>query len=287
MSLFDLERAIRRGVSQGIGKAVGDAIGKAIEPTATDLANKAAEQIDNAAGSIQNTQEQAQGGGLQGAFANLERSMSNYATEMSKNIKICPNCEKPTSSDKKFCPECGTPLPEQTVAEGAVCTQCGKQNAIGTKFCQDCGAKLPAAIAEEQAAAERDARVLAEWDEKLPQYPKWNCGGCNFEINDYDGYYSFSADFKGNGMAAQNAVEQYRQSLLQNGFQTAGQHPSMDHLYKKVGGVCYHADTEHCFEGDPDCPSIGFNISEPYGGFDYVKPEPKQGFGGLKDLFGF
>ena len=175
MSFFDLERAIRRGVSQGIGRAVGDAIGKAIEPTATDLANKAAGHIDNAAGNQNGGETKA--GGFQGAFANLERSVNNYATEAAKNMKVCPNCEKPTTADKKFCPECGTALPEQTVAEGAVCTACGKQNAIGTKFCQDCGAKLPSAIAEEQAQADKNAKIMAEWDEKLSAYPKWNCGG--------------------------------------------------------------------------------------------------------------
>lgn len=285
MSFFDLERAIRRGVSQGIGRAVGNAIGKAIEPTATDLANKAAGHIDNAAGN-QNGGE-TQGGGFQGAFANLERSVNNYATEAAKNMKVCPNCEKPTTADKKFCPECGTALPEQTVAEGAVCTACGKQNAIGTKFCQDCGAKLPSAIAEEQAQADKNAKIMAEWDEKLSAYPKWNCGGSNYYIEDYGDYITFSADFKGNHLGAANAVEQYRQILMQNGFTQAGQYPSIAHLYKKIGDTCYHVDTEHCFEGDPDCPNIGFNISEPSGGFDYVKPEPKQGFGGIKDLFGF
>ena len=40
-----------------------------------------------------------------------------------------------------------------------------------------------------------------------------------------------------------------------------------------------------CFDGDPDLPSIGFDISEPYGGFDYVKPEPKKATS-FKDLFG-
>ena len=43
-----------------------------------------------------------------------------------------------------------------------------------------------------------------------------------------------------------------------------------------IDGVCYHVDTEHCFEGDSDCPAIGFDKSEPYGGFNYVKPEPKK-----------
>ena len=280
-----LERAIRRGVSEGIGKAVGQAITKAVEPTATELANKAAQHFDNAA--QQNSRPKAQiASGLEGAFANLERAAQGYATEMSKNIKVCPNCNQPSDKEKLFCPSCGTKLPETTVSEGAVCTECNKQNPVGAKFCDACGAKLPAAIAEEQAQADRNAAVIAEWDTKLPQYPKWNCGGKNYCIEDVDGYIRFSADFEGNRFAAEQAVEQYRRLLVQNGFIQAGQYPNIAHLYKRVNGVCYHADTEHCFEGDPDCPNIYFNIDEPTGGYDYVKPEPKKQVG-LKDLFKF
>ena len=280
-----LERAIRRGVSEGIGKAVGQAITKAVEPTATELANKAAQHFDNAA--QQNSRPKAQiSSGLEGAFANLERAAQGYATEMSKNIKVCPNCNQPSDKEKLFCPSCGTKLPETTVSEGAVCTECNKQNPVGAKFCDACGAKLPAAIAEEQAQADRNAAVIAEWDTKLPQYPKWDCGGKNYCIEDMDGYIRFSADFEGNRFAAEQAVAQYRKALVQNGFIQAGQYPNIAHLYKRVNGVCYHADTEHCFEGDPDCPNIYFNIDEPTGGYDYVKPEPKKQVG-LKDLFKF
>ena len=274
-----LERAIRRGVSDAVGKAIG----KAIEPTVTDLTNKAANAIDQAA---QNTEQQvARSSGLEGAMANLERSVQGYATEAAKNMKVCPNCNKPTTADKKFCPECGTKLPEQTVAQGAVCLNCGKQNAIGTKFCQDCGTKLPAAIAEEQAQADRNAAVMAEWDAKLPQYPKWNCGGQLRYIECYEeNTYSIGVEFKNNPQAAQRAVEQYRQILLQNGFRQAGQYPIIEQLFKRIDGVVYNVDTEHCFEGDPDFATIGFCIREPYGGFDYVKPEPKK-ITSFMDLF--
>lgn len=168
-----LERAIRRGISQGIGNAVGKAVGQAIEPTATELANKAAGQIDAAAQTTaqQTPQTTQAASGLEGAFANLQRSMEGYATEAAKNMKICPNCNKPTTADKKFCPDCGAKLPEETVAQGAVCPSCGKQNTVGTKFCSDCGTKLPAAVQEEQAAQANDAAVMAEWDEKLPNIP--------------------------------------------------------------------------------------------------------------------
>lgn len=272
-----LERAIRRGVSDAVGKAIG----KAIEPTVTDLTNKAANAIDQAA---QNTEQQvARSSGLEGAMANLERSVQGYATEAAKNMKVCPNCNKPTTADKKFCPECGTQLPEQTVAQGAVCPSCGKQNVIGTKFCQDCGTKLPVDVQEEQMHADGHASVMSKWDKQLPQYPKWNCGGSHFEIEVYDGFTTFSVNFDGNTFRAKQAVEQYRQLLLEGGFREAGENPTIEHLYKMIDGVCYHADTEHCFEGDNDTATIYFNTGEPQGGF-YYKPD-KKSFG-LKDLFG-
>ena len=277
------ERAIRRGVSDAVGKAIGNAVTQAVEPKVTELANKAAAHIDSAA---QNTQQAQRTSGLEGAFANLERSMTNYATEAAKDMKVCPNCNKATSADKKFCPDCGSALPEQTVAEGAVCTSCGAQNAINTKFCASCGAKLPAAIAEEQAQAERNAAVLREWDEKLPQYPKWSCGGTELYIEDYgENSFMFSATFNGNPSAAHRAVEEYKQILLQGGFRQAGQYLSIQQLFKRIDGIVYNADTEHCFEGDPDTACIGFYYREPYGGFDYVKPEPKKK-ASFKDLFG-
>ncbi len=280
-----LERAIRRGVSEGIGKAVGQAITKAVEPTATEIANKAAQHFDNAA---HNTENQAKktASGLEGAFANLERAAQGYATEAAKNMKVCPSCNQPTTADKKFCPECGAKLPEQTVAQGAVCTGCGKQNSIGTKFCDACGAKLPGAIRAEEAEKARDSEEMNKWGTLLPCYPCWSCGGKNYCIEDMGGYIRFSADFEGNRFAAEQAVAQYRKALVQNGFIQAGQYPDIAHLYKKINGVCYHVDTEHCFEGDPDCPNIYFNIDEPTGGYDYVKPEPKKPVS-FKDLLGF
>ena len=76
-----LERAIRRGVSDAVGKAIG----KAIEPTVTDLTNKAANAIDQ---SVQNTEQQAaRSSGLEGAMANLERSVQGYATEAAQLIE--------------------------------------------------------------------------------------------------------------------------------------------------------------------------------------------------------
>lgn len=280
-----LERAIRRGVSQGVGNAIGRAVQQAVEPKATELASKAAEQIDAAAqSSTQHAQQTAQAAsGLEGVFGNLQRSVEGYATQAAKNMKVCPGCGEATSADKKFCPKCGTQLPEQTIAQGAVCPSCGKQNTVGTKFCSDCGAKLPAAIQEEQAAQAKWDMLAEEWNEKLPGFPAWNLGGKD-PVIEVDGDIRWFAVTLENGYMAKQAVEQYRQLLIQSGFQSAGEYPSQYQLYKMAGNTCCHANFENCFEGDEDTPTIYFDYREPSGGFYYVKPE-KKAAGSIFDLF--
>ncbi len=279
-----LERAIRRGISDGIGKAVGNAISQAIEPKATEFANRTADRIDNAVGS--RAENSSVFSGSQGAFANLERAAQNFVSAQAENLKICPSCGNAATAEQKFCQSCGEALPAQTVAQAAVCTACGKQNNIGMKFCTDCGTKLPAALMEEENNARKRAAVLIEWQEKLSQYPLWELEGENLYIDEYDGYYVFVADFKGNTAAARNAFEQYRNIARQNGFREAGQYPSSEHLYKMLGNTCYHIDFEHCFDGGSDRINLSFAVGEPHGGFNYVKPEPKKPVG-FKDIFNF
>ena len=271
-----LKRTLRNAVSRGLSDAIGKAVQQAVEPKATEYVNKAAGHFEQAAGNAQQ-QTRRSTAGLEGAFANLERTMQSYATQLGQNMKACPGCGQPSPADKKFCPGCGTKLPEQTLAQSAVCPSCGKQNSLGMKFCDNCGSKLPAAVQEEEMAAQKNAAVMAQWDTLLPQYPRWCCGGSQLCIEEYgeDGVV-FSASFSGNAQAARRAVEQYRQILLQNGFRQAGQYPSIEQLFKRIDGVVYNVDTEHCFEGDPDCACIGFCRREPHGGYDYVKPEPRR-----------
>ncbi len=266
-----LKRAIRKGVSDAVSKAVGNAVQQAIEPKATKLANKAADSIDRMTENKQESTNAASN--LEGALGNLQRSMEGYATEAAKNMKICPKCEEAARADQKFCPKCGAKLPALTVSEAYVCTSCGKQNTVGTKFCSECGVKLPAAIMEEQAEIERGNEVLAKWDELLAVYPKWSCGGIPIDIQEIESdYYIFDVHFNGDSSAASRAVEQYRLLAKQNGFHPAGEYPSDASLYNKINGVCYLIDTENCFCGDPDRPSIGFAVKDPYGGYYYVKP---------------
>lgn len=278
-----LERSIKNGISKGISNAVGNAIKEAVEPKATEYANKVAGELDQAAQNVsQQTKEAAQQtakatSGLEGAFSNLQNSIENYATQAAKNMKICPKCQTPSPTEKNFCPNCGAKLPEETMADETVCIECGKQNTIGTKFCSDCGAKLPFAIAEEKEAEKKNAEVFAKWTEKLPEYPVWNCGGTDLELEEGEDWFRFSASFDTESEGEQS-VPAYRELLKANGFKEAGQNPNIFHLYKKIDGVCYHVDTEHCFEGSMERPEIYFNIAEPYGGYDYVKPEQKKGF---------
>lgn len=273
-----LDRAIRRGVNRAIGDAVAKGVEQAVAPHVEKAAETLTENINEAAaaGSEVNRAAAEAAAPASGLFSSLQGAATQLANEAAKNMKICPSCGEPAGADKKFCPSCGGALPEGTVAEGAVCAKCGKQNDVGTKFCAECGERLPAALAEEQAAAQKDAAVMAEWAEKLPHYPVWSCGGKYFELETYDvDCYSFSAVFP-SGAAAMEGVKQYRNLLQQSGFRPAGQYPGEEHLYNMIGGVCYHVDTEHCFEGDPECIRIGFSVGEPAGGFDYVKPEPKK-----------
>lgn len=274
-----LKRAIREGISRGIGDAVSNAVKQAVEPKATQWANKTAQQLDQM--SQTHTEEVKQSfSGLDGAFANLQRAAENYATEISKNVKTCPECGEPASAEKKFCPNCGAKLPETTLAQGAMCPSCGKQNTIGTKFCDTCGEKLPAAIAEEAAIQQKMEEALTKWDTLLPMFPKWNCGGTGICIEQHDpeqcsGYFaSVNVDFP-RGSSGSPALDQYWNLLKAEGFRTAGRYPDPTHLYKMVNGTCYLASSEHAFDGGMDNLNLEFAIREPEGGFDYVKPEPK------------
>ena len=294
-----LKRMIKDGIREGVSNAIGDAVKGAVEPAATNLANKAAAKIEDVAEKVnaEAAEKQAETksafSGLEGAFANLEKAAQSYATEISKNMKVCPECNTPTDAAKKFCPECGAKLPEETVADSSVCKECGTQNTPGTKFCQECGAKLPAAAKEEADAQAKDNDVMATWDEYMSMYPKWTFGGKDMVLEDYGGHIYFGMTFN-TSFAAQNAVRQYKALLEENGFVQAGKYPSENELYKMIDGVCYHVSFSNCFENDPERPGISFATGEPQGGFDWSPQKEKQkereefmeGLNKVKGLFG-
>lgn len=135
---------------------------------------------------------------------------------------------------------------------------------------------------EQASPAAGSTDVMSQWRSKLPQYPVWCCGGEDYEIEEFDGACYFTAYF-GSSAAARNAVDRYREVLMQSGFRPAGENPNRDNLYKMVDGRCYHADLEHCFDADSTSPTVGFAIGEPRGGFSCKKPE--SGKSSWRDLF--
>lgn len=300
MGLFD--KALKDAISKGIQGAVGKAVENAVRPAAEKLANQAAQSVGDAASGKLNELKNAFGE-AGAAMAEAEAAakdvkpeqweqafsfLEGMANDMAKDMKICPVCETPVKGGGQFCPQCGAKLPEQTVAQLTLCPQCGKQNSIGAEFCVDCGAMLPGKQLAAAQQQEKDKAVLERWARELPQFPVWTCGGSDFDLAELEkGRFYFSACFKGDEEAARQSVKQYGELLLAAGFRQAGKYPSDEHLYKMVDGVCCHADTEHCQEGDADAPGLYFSIGdEPTGGFDYVKPEPKKPGGLLGGLFG-
>ncbi len=280
MGLFD---KISRGISRGISNAVGNATQRAVEKKATEvIAPKINEAADNLVKTSSATNEAINSAGgtgvLEAALNNYATAASGYATRAAANMKICPKCETPNTADKKFCSKCGSALPENTLAQSAVCTECGKQNNVGETFCSGCGAKLPFAIEQENKQRSLDQQALNDMAQTIPAYPVWSVGGNKYNFENMGDYYVFSAKFA-NYDEANEAVKAYRRVLIQHGFATAEGRTDEEHLYKNVDGVYYHVDTEHCFEGDSNWPSVYFNKQNP--------PEPpKKKKKGLFGLFG-
>lgn len=272
----DLKKALFRG----IGRELGRTIGKAVTDTVSRQTGQPFYSPRQENPSYPNQQPS-------NPFSGLEQRLQGYATQLAQELKVCPNCQKPASADQQFCNACGTQLPRQTIAQGAVCAQCGVQNGLGAMYCRQCGSMLPAAAQQREAAAMRDAQTMSKWESALFCFPKWCCGGWDYSLEDYgEGQFVFSASFGGNHAAARQAVEQYRQFLLQQGFRQAGMYPSPEHLYQRVNGIVVHVDLEHCFDGDADRPCIGLLAGEPQGGFDYEKPAPRRRRTDWRNLLG-
>ena len=275
--------AVERKITEGVNQAVNQAADKAIPPPQPQVQQP---YQPNPYAAQQNAQAQASAAQLGGFFASFAGAAQNYANEAAKSMKVCPACGAPCGAEMRFCNQCGAQLPELTAAQGAVCQACGMQNGVGMKFCSGCGSKLPAALAEEAAMQSRSEAALARWDALLPQYPRWNQGGSEISIEEYgaeNGWPVYGLHVRGQGLAA--ALAQYTQLLRANCFIPAGQYPSEQNLYKRVNGVVYAFSSENAFDGGTDSMTLIFSVREPYGGFDYRKPEPKPKQG-WKDMLG-
>ena len=320
MGLFDkVLKDVTKGLQDAVAKTVEDeakdAAEKAAEKAADAVADKTAEAVaEKAADAAAETSERTSGlfGDLKKSIDDMNASLkeaeeamkeadeamkdvtpeqweqaTSYLEKMAadslKDTYVCAMCEEPVKGKKEICPKCGARMPDRSVMELAVCAGCGKQNTPGTERCEGCGAKLPYKLLMEEAQTKKDQGVLDRWSSEIPMFPVWNCGGSCFDLSKLEeGRYYFASWFEGNESEAQASVGRYVALAKSAGFRQAGKYPGDDHLYKMIDGICYHIDTEHCFEGDSDSPSIYFLLNdEPQGGFDYVKPQPAKKSGGL------
>ena len=294
-----ISNGISKGISKGIGSAVGKAIENAVAPAAERMANKGAEAINSVTEELDKSVKQtnaaleeasaataeagasakeavkAAGGlaGLESALAGWASRAESLATSMSVSMKICPNCGHPSPAGKDFCPNCGTKLPEKTIGQEYTCEKCGTPNTPGTKFCSKCGALLPGAAAEVKAQQEKDNKVLDEMAATLPQYPKWNCGGKEFEFEDaggQNGQPSYSLRFK----ASQQEVNAYVELLKQAGF---AKDASYDY-WKVIDGVCRTCNVGDIQDGEANLYYYVSTIDK--------KNQPKTQEDPLEDLKG-
>lgn len=293
---------LKNAISRGINRAVGSAVETAAQRKATEIitptVNKAADEMaaginrgaqqynsgaeaaSSSAEASDNQQVNSSAATLGSALGAWAGAVNTYANEAAKNMKMCPSCGAAAQGDVKFCPSCGAKLPEQTVAQAAVCTSCGFQNNVGTKFCAQCGSKLPSAIMEEQNAMAKDEAVMQKWDVLLPQYPKWSCGGDQFDIEE------MGCDEKGNPQyyfyasnVSYSMLQQYKNILLQNGFKKPVRYSTDEDLYKVINGVSYTMNSSEPFGSDKGRLSICFYVHE----FDETPIPQKKKRGGLFD----
>ena len=313
-----VSNGISQGISKGISNAVGSAVQKTVAPAADKLAGKAAEKMNETASALNKSLDEtaaaanqaaeamsqaaasadqaagtaapAAGNGfaaLAGNLSGLMGSLEAAATEMASNVKVCPKCGEGAPATMKFCPKCGAALPEKTLGELYVCPKCGKKNLPDTKFCVECGEVLPIAAAEVEEQKKKDAEVLASWGKYMADYPVWNGGGSEFEINengDQNGYPVYLFEAVG---VDRPALDAYVALLKEAGFVRPEGAGSDETLFKVIGGVCRAFNqTEAIID---DRMTIGFFVG------DYDKPKTASGskvdsvmdgIAGAKKMFG-
>lgn len=163
-------------------------------------------------------------------------------------------------------------------AEGKVLTEEEKEKqAQAMEALKGLGGMFSGAIekAKQEMKAEAEAKQAAEaaifenWEENFPNYPKWDVGGSDFELEELDpmnGHPSWRLGLKGRPFL----VELYAQKLRDAGFVAKGSDPNdlnADTYYKLVDGVCYAWNrTDACNDG---YINVGFYVDK------YVEPKPK------------
>ena len=213
-------------VSDSIGKVVGQAVEKAVTPAAERLAQKQAEAIDKLA---EKTEQ---------AVAESSAAIDKAAADVADAANAAESAQK-----QELTPE------QQEQARQAAQALKG----FGMMFS---GAVAQAKKEAEEAEAAKQAAekaIFENWDENLGNYPIWDVGGSEFELEEeapMNGYPSWRFSLKGRPYL----TELYMNKLRAAGF--TAMHCSnpldlnADTYYKMVDGVCYAFNrTDACNDG--------------------------------------
>lgn len=191
-------------VGEGLAKSASDALGKAVSQAVKPAAEKFAEKQADLINAVTKNIENA---------AESVRTAGDSLNEAGKALN-----ETASQTD-----------PEQL----KMAMEFLRQNA---RIAADEISKIEA---EEKPS---DEEQLAKWDTLLSDYPKWSCGGKEFEYEEYT--YGENDDRKGirftfDGCEAYTLA--YQAVLIANGFQPKWRHSSSNQVWYKQAGNRYPA----------------------------------------------
>lgn len=196
-------------VSDTLGKVVGQAVEKAVTPAAEHLAQKQAEAIDKLA---QKTEQ---------AVAESSAAMDKAAEAATDGAQK----QELTSEQKEQAKQAADALKGLSMMFSGAVAQAKRE-----------------AEAEEAAKKAAEAAIFENWEENLGQYPKWDVGGSEFELEELtplNGHPAWRFSLKGRPYL----IELYMNKLRAEGF--TAMHCSnpldlnADTYFKMIDGVCY------------------------------------------------
>ncbi len=186
--------------------------------------------------------------------------------------KYCIECGDVVESAGETCPKCGSKLPDKNMLECITCPKCGSKCSMEARECSQCGEKLPWVVLEEMHSARMDEKTLDSWESILPQFPRWNGGGSDFELEARDEDYGDEgrdlALFSAIAPSKEQALRKYTELLRQNGFVNPYGDDGWDEtLCKVIDGTCYVFCQANMDRGsDDDSFYVSFAIRN-----DYIK----------------
>ncbi len=241
-------------VSDSIGKVVGQAVEKAVTPAAERLAQKQAEAIDKLA---EKTEQ---------AVAESSAAIDKAAADVADAANAAESAPK-----QELTPE------QQEQAKQAAQALKG----LGMMFSGAVEQAKREAEAEAAAKKAAEKAIFENWDENLGNYPLWDVGGSEFELEEQtpmNGYPAWRFSLKGRPYL----MELYMNKLRAAGF--TAMHCSnpldlnADTYFKMIDGVCF------AFNRSDACSDGWINVSFYVDNYVPKPQKPVQQNAELKNL---